>query len=210
MSDTVREEEMATARQAEAAAPVIQDEIVNTVVDEEASVAPRRYFTIADRDPFEEIEWELRDAHIPGKDGPAFEQKDVEFPKFWSQTATNIVAVKANGLKEVFRVTLRNGSYVEATGDHLVKAVDVRRVEPSWVRVDQLRLGMRMHLHPHRARVEDRALVLAGVGSSLPDTPAGADSIEVAEAALAGWLQADGFVGQYEEGTNRSLTIEFQ
>jgi len=31
-----------------------------------------------------------------------------------------------------------------------------------------------------------------------------------AEAALAGWLQADGFVGQYERGTNRSLTIEFQ
>ncbi len=28
------------------------------------------------------------------------------------------------------------------------------------------------------------------------------------EAALAGWLQSDGFVGQYEEGTNRSLTIE--
>src|ERR1035441_5169036 len=35
------------------------------------------------------------------------------------------------------------------------------------------------------------------------------DRVEVAEAALAGWLQADGFVGQYE-GTNRSLTIEFQ
>src|SRR5919197_5666703 len=86
---------MATARQAEAAAaPVIQDEIVNTVVDEEASVAPRRYFTISGRDPFEEVEWELRDAHIPGKDGPAFEQKEVEFPKFWSQTATNIVAQK--------------------------------------------------------------------------------------------------------------------
>src|SRR5919201_334887 len=86
---------MAKARQAEAAAgPSTQDEIVNTVVDEEASVAPRRYFTIPGRDPFEEIEWELRDAHIPGKDGPTFEQKDVEFPKFWSQTATNIVAQK--------------------------------------------------------------------------------------------------------------------
>ncbi|MFL5958845.1 MAG: vitamin B12-dependent ribonucleotide reductase, partial [Gaiellaceae bacterium] len=35
-----------------------------------------------------------RDAFIPGKDKPAFEQKDVEFPKFWSQTATNIVAQK--------------------------------------------------------------------------------------------------------------------
>ena len=37
---------------------------------------------------------ETRDAHIPGIDGPAFEQKNVEFPKFWSQTATNIVAQK--------------------------------------------------------------------------------------------------------------------
>ncbi len=36
------------------------------------------------------------------------------------------------------------------------------------------------------------------------------NSVEVSEAALAGWLQADGFVGQYEHGTNRSLTIEFQ
>ena len=30
----------------------------------------------------------------PVADGPTFEQKDVEFPKFWSQTATNIVAQK--------------------------------------------------------------------------------------------------------------------
>jgi ribonucleoside-diphosphate reductase alpha chain len=29
-----------------------------------------------------------------------------------------------------------------------------------------------------------------------------------AEAALAGWLQADGFVGQYDHGTNQSLTVE--
>ena len=72
----------------------IGEDVVNTVVDGEASVAPRRFFTIPGRDPFEEIEWELRDAHIPGKDGPAFEQKDVEFPRFWSQTATNIVAQK--------------------------------------------------------------------------------------------------------------------
>ena len=54
----------------------------------------RRYFTIPGRDPFDEIDWEIRDAFIPGKDGPVFEQKGVEFPKFWSQTATNIVAQK--------------------------------------------------------------------------------------------------------------------
>src|SRR5215212_9291151 len=70
------------------------DELVNSVVREDASLAVRRYFTIAGRDPFDEIEWEVRDAFIPGKDKPVFEQKGVEFPKFWSQTATNIVAQK--------------------------------------------------------------------------------------------------------------------
>ncbi|HLF68608.1 MAG TPA: hypothetical protein VI503_04630, partial [Gaiellaceae bacterium] len=269
---------MATVRQAGDAPQVVEaiDEIVNAVADEEASVAPRRYFTTPGRNPFDEIEWEIRDAHIPGKDGPAFEQKGVEFPKLWSQTATNIVAqkyfrgrmasperersvkqmigrvvetiggwgreggyfatdeeadtfeaelkailvnqyasfnspvwfnvgfetkpqcsacqpwhalistpegmvpigqlveeeqigreiydangvtriaaVKMNGLKEVFRVTLRNGSFVEATGDHVVRAVHERRTQPSWFRVDELRLGMRMYLHPHRAKVAD-------------------------------------------------------
>src|SRR5712692_8887534 len=66
----------------------------NVVVDDGAQLGVRRYFTIPDRDPFDEIEWELREAFIPGKDKPVFEQKDVEFPKFWSQTATNIVAQK--------------------------------------------------------------------------------------------------------------------
>jgi ribonucleoside-diphosphate reductase alpha chain len=69
-------------------------ETPQSVVDEGANLGVRRLFTIPGRDPFEEIEWEIRDAHIPGKDKPAFEQKGVEFPKFWSQTATNIVAQK--------------------------------------------------------------------------------------------------------------------
>jgi ribonucleoside-diphosphate reductase alpha chain len=70
------------------------DEVVNTVVDDAASVGVERFFTIPGRDAFEEVEWELRDAFIPGKDKAVFDQKSVEFPKFWSQTATNIVAQK--------------------------------------------------------------------------------------------------------------------
>ena len=70
------------------------DEVVNTVLDEAAHLGVRRFFTIPGRDPFDEIEWEIRDAVIPGRNGPAFEQRGVEFPKFWSQTATNIVAQK--------------------------------------------------------------------------------------------------------------------
>ncbi len=44
--------------------------------------------------PFDEIEWELRDAVIGDPEAPAFEQRGVEFPASWSQNATNIVAQK--------------------------------------------------------------------------------------------------------------------
>jgi ribonucleoside-diphosphate reductase alpha chain len=301
-------------------------------------LAIERRFSSAGTHPFDEIEWETRDAVIGDPEAPAFEQRGVEFPKSWSQNATNIVAqkyfrgqlgseqrersvkemigrvagtistwgreggyfasaedadafeaeltsillgqkaafnspvwfnvgfeerpqcsacqphhalvstpdgmvpigelveneqigrevydangltrvvaVKANGRKPVARVKLRNGSFVEATPDHVVKAVSKRRTQPQWLRVDQLEPGMRMHLHPHRAKVADRALVAAG-GLASADLD-GTDRLEAldettrvdrAEAALAGWLQADGFVGQYEDGTNTSLTIEFQ
>jgi len=323
---------MASAHDLTAQEPTVE-ELQNVVADEEKSLALERSFTVPGRDPFDEIEWEERDALIPGKGGPAFEQKGVEFPKFWSQTATNIVAqkyfrgrlssperersvkqmigrvvgtigawgrqggyfateeeaetfeaelkailvnqlasfnspvwfnvgfeekpqcsacqsydalvstpagmvpigelvegeqigrevydsqgvtrivaVKANGRKPVYRVTLRNGQFVEATRDHVVKAVHARRTEPAWLRVDQLKPGMRLHLHPHRAKVAAPALVLAGGGTALEELPETSEEriVETAEAALAGWLQADGFVGQYAAGTNRSLTIEFQ
>jgi ribonucleoside-diphosphate reductase alpha chain len=54
----------------------------------------RRFFTSAGQHPFEAIEWELRDARIGHGDKISFEQRDVEFPKTWSQNATNIVAQK--------------------------------------------------------------------------------------------------------------------
>ncbi|HEY0388745.1 MAG TPA: hypothetical protein VGC71_09905, partial [Gaiellales bacterium] len=54
----------------------------------------RRLFTSAGTHPFDSVEWELRDAHIGHGDHVAFEQRDVEFPKSWSQNATNIVAQK--------------------------------------------------------------------------------------------------------------------
>src|SRR5256714_1714375 len=84
---------MASAEGTKTAAAATE-EYVNTVADKKAGAAVKRYFTIPGRDPFEELEWELRDAFIAGKDKPTFEQKGVEFPKFWSQTATNIVAQK--------------------------------------------------------------------------------------------------------------------
>ena len=46
-------------------------------------------------DPFDEVDWELRSALIANERGElVFEQRDVEFPKAWSQQATNIVVSK--------------------------------------------------------------------------------------------------------------------
>ena len=55
----------------------------------------RRFFTKPGVSPYSEVEWDLRLAQITDSQGNViFEQKDVEVPKDWSMTATNIVASK--------------------------------------------------------------------------------------------------------------------
>ncbi|HKN12346.1 MAG TPA: vitamin B12-dependent ribonucleotide reductase [Candidatus Binatus sp.] len=65
------------------------------------SVAPgrgvvlERFFTTAGVDPYSQVDWDLRSAVISGEDGRVvFEQRDVEVPRAWSQTATNVVVSK--------------------------------------------------------------------------------------------------------------------
>jgi ribonucleoside-diphosphate reductase alpha chain len=54
-----------------------------------------RRYSDATVPPFDAIEWELRTAGITSDKGEViFEQKNVEVPKSWSQTATNIVVQK--------------------------------------------------------------------------------------------------------------------
>ena len=54
-----------------------------------------RYFTDGRTLPFDAVEWERRVALIGNEKGKTiFRQEDVEVPKGWSQTATNIVASK--------------------------------------------------------------------------------------------------------------------
>src|SRR3974377_1618073 len=65
---------------------------------ERRGVSFPRYFTArleAGKTPYDEIRWELPTASIgKEKGGVIFEQRDVEVPADWSQTATNIVASK--------------------------------------------------------------------------------------------------------------------
>ncbi|MBI4281123.1 vitamin B12-dependent ribonucleotide reductase [Candidatus Uhrbacteria bacterium] len=58
-------------------------------------LAFERYFTKPGLHPFDELQWERRDARLTNEKGEViFEQKEVEVPSFWSQTATNIVVQK--------------------------------------------------------------------------------------------------------------------
>ncbi|HUZ83269.1 MAG TPA: hypothetical protein VMU66_01145, partial [Gaiellales bacterium] len=49
-------------------------------VDRDVRIGVPRYFTTPGVEPFDTVAWETRRAHIPGKDGPVFEQDAVEFP----------------------------------------------------------------------------------------------------------------------------------
>src|ERR1700680_1008716 len=60
-----------------------------------AGVRFARFCTTPGVDPFDAVEWEVRDAVITNEKGEkVFEQRGVEVPKAWSQTATNVVVSK--------------------------------------------------------------------------------------------------------------------
>ncbi len=67
-------------------------------VGERTGINFPRFFTAklpAGKSPYDEISWELRTASIANDKGDVlFEQRDVEVPANWSQTAANIVASK--------------------------------------------------------------------------------------------------------------------
>ncbi|HEX4735646.1 MAG TPA: hypothetical protein VH247_14645, partial [Thermoleophilaceae bacterium] len=74
--------------------PVTRSASEKSTVNGDGGLQVSRRYTEAGTHPFDMIEWEIRDAIIGNPDKPAFEQPGVEFPKAWSQNATNIVAQK--------------------------------------------------------------------------------------------------------------------
>jgi len=80
----------------------MKEEVLETKVEENGSLTKaqkglefRRYFTREGISPYDTVEWEYRTAAITSESGEViFEQKNVEVPKSWSMTATNIVASK--------------------------------------------------------------------------------------------------------------------
>ena len=123
--------------------------------------------------------------------GKIVTKKMIGLEVYDSKGTTKITAVKRSGKKDVYRVVLKNNNYVEATADHIVMVSKQRGTKPEWAQIQELKPGM--HLRQR-------------CNTSIPKNDI--NDSEVAESALAGWIQGDGFVGQYQSGRNRSLTME--
>ena len=67
-----------------------------SLAPEQTGIGIRRHFTTPGVDPYDQVDWERRDARITDyRDGSvAFEQRGVEVPATWSVNATNILAQK--------------------------------------------------------------------------------------------------------------------
>ena len=103
---------------------------------------------------------------------------------------TKVLATKANGVKDVLRLHTKAGYTLDVTADHLVWRSNGTGTG-QFVPAGTLAVGDQLEWHRRDAYGEVEV-----------------DTHAIAEAALAGWLQSDGFVGQYAAGTNRSLTVE--
>jgi ribonucleoside-diphosphate reductase alpha chain len=121
--------------------------------------------------------------------GRLVEENAVGTKVYDADGVTRILATKANGVKQVLRVHTKAGYALDVTGDHLVWRSSGEGTG-SFVPAETLKPGDTLVWHRRDSHGESEI-----------------SSHEIAEAALAGWLQSDGFVGQYD-GTNRSLTIE--
>src|SRR5829696_550120 len=106
-----------------------------------------------------------------------------------SHGLTTVVATKANGVKDVLRLHTKAGYALDVTADHLVWRSS-SETTGRFVPAGTLLPGDNIEWHRRDSHGEDQI-----------------SSSDIAEAALAGWLQSDGFVGQ-DTSRDRSLTIE--
>jgi ribonucleoside-diphosphate reductase alpha chain len=116
--------------------------------------------------------------------GEVVEQGLTGIRVFDGESFVQIQAVKHNGCKNVSRIKLKNGNYLDLTEDHLVFSAERRRKDGGsyvWTPAGDLKEGMRLQ-QPHVLDLRERNV--------FPE--------DLAKARLAGWVTGDGSVGIYQ------------
>ncbi len=168
----------------------------------------RRYFTRQGVDPFDTVEWERRDAVITGADGKVFfEQRGVEFPKTWSQTATNVVVQK------YFRGTLGSDKREDSVRSMIARVADTiygwgktdnyfKTEQDAWAFRDEL-----VHLLLHQ-KMAFNSPVWFNVG--VEDYPQCSacfiNSVDDSMGSILGLAKTEGMLFKYGSGTGSNLS----
>jgi ribonucleoside-diphosphate reductase alpha chain len=96
MADTTRADDPTVITDLASDAPTATAPLTVVGAGGRQGIRLERFFTRPGVHPYDELEWELRDAVLTNwRDGSvSFEQRGVEFPKSWSMMATQIVSQK--------------------------------------------------------------------------------------------------------------------
>ena len=178
------------------------------IKDERPGLTFERYFTRQGVDPFETLEWERRDAVISGADGKVFfEQRGVEFPKSWSQTATNVVVQK------YFRGTLGTPQRESSVRQMIARVADTiygwgkadgyfKTEQDAWAFRDEL-----VHLLLHQKMAFNSPVWFnVGVEENPQCSACFINSVDDSMSSILGLAKTEGMLFKYGSGTGSNLS----
>ena len=178
------------------------------IKDERPGLTFERYFTRQGVDPFETVEWERRDAVISGADGKVFfEQRGVEFPKTWSQTATNVVVQK------YFRGTLGTPERESSVRQMIGRVADTmygwgkadgyfKSEQDAWAFRDEL-----VHLLLHQKMAFNSPVWFnVGVEEHPQCSACFINSVDDSMSSILGLAKTEGMLFKYGSGTGSNLS----
>jgi ribonucleoside-diphosphate reductase alpha chain len=167
-----------------------------------------RFFTRQGVDPFDTVEWERRDAVISGADGKVFfEQRGVEFPRSWSQTATNVVVQK------YFRGTLGTPQREDSVRAMIARVADTiygwgktdgyfKSDADAWAFRDEL-----VHLLLHQQMAFNSPVWFnVGVEAHPQCSACFINSVDDSMSSILGLAKTEGMLFKYGSGTGSNLS----
>jgi|HubBroStandDraft_6_1064221.scaffolds.fasta_scaffold11003_4 ribonucleoside-diphosphate reductase alpha chain len=178
------------------------------IKDERPGLTVERYFTKQGVDPFETVQWERRDAVISGADGKVFfEQRGVEFPTAWSQTATNVVVQK------YFRGTLGTKEREGSVRQMIARVADTiygwgkadsyfKSEQDAWAFRDEL-----VHLLLHQKMAFNSPVWFnVGVEEHPQCSACFINSVDDSMSSILGLAKTEGMLFKYGSGTGSNLS----
>ena len=159
------------------------------------------------------------------------EDNRTDLKVFDGEKMVSIQAVKNNGVRPIWRATLRNGNFIEFTDDHRIWSSDRRTKEGGKFDWNPLReiLGWRvqqiaMPVHPEEEVFDEISVAAAEksfnaselqlqhifqhAGIELPNNDfadISPSSINNAKAALSGWILGDGYYGKHNRNSTTTM-----